>query len=107
MTKRIRLIATDLDGTLLRSDRTVSQRTRLAMAEAQAHGITVVIATARHPVTAKQFAEMAGVSGLAICANGALVYDLARDEILTHETLAIATAAEIATRLRAALPGVG
>jgi Cof subfamily protein (haloacid dehalogenase superfamily) len=107
MRDRVRLIATDLDGTLLRSDRTVSRRTRDAIAAVQTHGILVVIATARHPLTAKRFADEAGVTGLAICANGALVYDLARDEISRHQTLAIETALMIVERLRAGLPDLG
>ncbi|MEO7077964.1 MAG: HAD hydrolase family protein, partial [Rhodococcus sp. (in: high G+C Gram-positive bacteria)] len=43
----VQLLATDLDGTLLRSDRTISARTSEAMAAAQASGIEVVWATAR------------------------------------------------------------
>lgn len=107
MIRVVRLIASDLDGTLLRSDRTVSERTRRAMAAAQERGILVVIATARHPLTAKQYAAAAGVTGLAICANGAIVYDLERDEILHHQTLAIDTAFALASRLRAEMPEIG
>lgn len=107
MTGAIRLIASDLDGTLLRSDRTVSERTRRAMAAVQARGIVVVIATARHPLTARQYAAAAGVTGLAICANGAIVYDLARDAIVHHQTLAVETAVALACRLRAGFPEIG
>ena len=106
MTARIRLIATDLDGTLLRSDRTVSQRTRDAMIAAQAAGITIVIATARNPVTARQFAERAGITGLAICANGAIVYDLARDQVVAETHLPADVARAVIDGLRAALPDV-
>ena len=102
----IRLIATDLDGTLLRPDRTISDRTRAALARAQERGIVVVLATARAPRTTRLFAESAGVSGHAICANGAIIYDLARDELVGHQTLEAATARRLIVALRDALPGV-
>jgi Cof subfamily protein (haloacid dehalogenase superfamily) len=106
MTRPVRLIATDLDGTLLRSDRTVSERTRDAVAAAQAVGITFVIATARHPLTAREYAAQAGITGLAICANGALIYDLAWDEIVSHAHLPAETARAVIELLRAGIPDV-
>jgi Cof subfamily protein (haloacid dehalogenase superfamily) len=102
----VRLIATDLDGTLLRPDRTISERTRAALARAQERGIVVVLATARPPLTTRLFAESASVTGHAICANGAILYDLARDEILGHRTLEAETARRLIVELRATLPGV-
>jgi hypothetical protein len=106
MSQPVRLIATDLDGTLLRSDKTVSQRTRDAIARAQAAGIIVVIATARHPQSARIFAEMAGVTGLAICSNGAIVYDLGHDRIVQHVHLPAETARAVIEAMRVAIPGV-
>ena len=106
MTRPIRLIATDLDGTLLRSDRTVSQRTRDTVARAQTAGITFVIATARHPTTAAMYAAEAGITGLAICANGALVYDLARGEIVQRSDFPAESARAMIERLKIDLPDV-
>ncbi|MCC6792439.1 MAG: HAD family phosphatase [Thermomicrobiales bacterium] len=106
MTQPVRLSATDLDGTLLRSDRTVSQRTRATIARAQAAGIIFVIATARHPQSAQHFADLAGISGLAICTNGAIVYDLAESRIVEHTHLPAETARALIETLRAALPGI-
>jgi Cof subfamily protein (haloacid dehalogenase superfamily) len=102
----VRLIATDLDVTLLRPDRTVSDRTRAALARAQERGIVVVLATARAPRTTRLFAKSVGVSGHAICANGAILYDLSRDELLGHTVLETATARRLIRSLREALPGV-
>jgi len=102
----VRLIASDLDGTLLRSDRSVSERTRTALARAQEHGIVVVLATARPPLTTRLFAEHAGITGHAICSNGAILYDISRDELLGHHTLDAATAQRLIVALRAAAPGV-
>ena len=65
------LIAIDLDGTLLRSDRTVSERSRAAVAAVRAAGVEVIVATARSPRGARQLAADAGIGGVAICANGA------------------------------------
>ncbi|HLT62190.1 MAG TPA: HAD hydrolase family protein, partial [Microlunatus sp.] len=45
----VRLIATDLDGTLLRDDLSVAPRTRRALDAARAAGIVVVPVTARQP----------------------------------------------------------
>jgi Cof subfamily protein (haloacid dehalogenase superfamily) len=102
----VRLIAADLDGTLLRPDRSVSARTRSALARAQECGIPVVLATARPPLTTRLFAEQAGVGGYAVCANGAITYDVGRDAIVEHTTLDGETARRLVEALRKALPGV-
>ena len=102
----VRLVAIDLDGTLLRSDRTISPRSRAAINAARAAGIDVVIATARSPRSTREIAAEAGVGGLAICANGAIVFDLDADRIVTHRPLAAATAHRLVTGLRDACPGV-
>jgi Cof subfamily protein (haloacid dehalogenase superfamily) len=102
----IRLIASDLDGTLLRSDRTVSPRMRAALAGARARGILVALATARPPVTTKTFAAAAGLGGIAICSNGALIYDLDADVVVRRSDLQVEPARALISALRAALPGV-
>lgn len=102
----IRLIASDLDGTLLRRDRTISDRTRAALARAQERGVVVVLATARPPLTTRFFAEDAGVTGHAICSNGAILYDISRDELLGHQTLDASIAQRLIVALREAVPGV-
>ncbi len=102
----VRLIASDLDGTLLRRDRTISDRTRTALRRAQERGVVVVLATARPPLTTRLFAEHAGVSGHAICSNGAILYDITRDELLGHQTLDVGVAQRLIVALRDAAPGV-
>ena len=106
MSATVCLVATDLDGTLLRTDGTVSERTRRAIARAQEAGIAVVLVTARPPRTLRPLAWQAGVTGLAICCNGAIVYDVAAAEIVGHELLAAATAQRLVAALRATAPGV-
>ena len=102
----VRLIATDLDGTLLRSDKTVSARTRAALAAARAAGVTIVLVSARGPNGVAKVADVAGCDGLAICSNGALVLDLASREVVRHRPLAAEVAAQMIRALRARLPGV-
>jgi HAD superfamily hydrolase (TIGR01484 family) len=102
----VRLVASDLDGTLLRPGQTVSDRTRAALAAAREAGITVVLVTGRQPRSLAPVAERIGVGGIAICANGALIWDLDTGTMVDSTPLA----AEVATRLvhavREAVPGV-
>jgi Cof subfamily protein (haloacid dehalogenase superfamily) len=101
----MRLIATDLDGTLLRGNRTVSERTRLALGRARAIGMQVVLASARPPRVLREMARDLGISGLAICCNGAIVYDLETDTIIHHRALEPGVAREIISAPRTAMPG--
>jgi Cof subfamily protein (haloacid dehalogenase superfamily) len=101
-----RLIATDLDGTLLRSDRTVSPRTRRALDDARRAGIVVVPVTARQPGGLRLIAEQAGFEGHAICGNGAHGLHLGRDETLFAEYLPVAAQTALALALNTARPEV-
>ncbi len=101
-----RLVAIDLDGTLLRSDQTVSLRSRNAITAVRAVGVDVVIATARSPRTTVALATAAGIGGHAICANGATVYDLDGERIVTHHPLPHETVHRLVRELRERLPGI-
>src|SRR5262252_3153919 len=80
----LRLVASDLDGTLLRSDSTLSDRTASALRATRAAGIRVVIATAR-PVRVVPGVIEDGLLDAAICANGATRYDPStRQHVVTH-----------------------
>ena len=74
-----KLVASDLDGTLLTSEGTFDERTVRAIAAAEAAGTTVVFCTARPPRWMAPLAEAAGHRGVAICANGAVLWDLHTD----------------------------
>jgi Cof subfamily protein (haloacid dehalogenase superfamily) len=102
---RIRLVASDLDGTLLRPDETVSERTRAALAKAREAGITVVLVSGRQPRSLGPIAELIGVGGIAICANGALVWDLDAGTMVDASPLAAELAARLVHALREAIPG--
>ena len=71
-----RLVATDLDGTLLRSDGTVSPYTAEVLEKLDRHGVTVVIVTARPLRWMQDLWQYVGSHGLAIVSNGAIVYDV-------------------------------
>jgi Cof subfamily protein (haloacid dehalogenase superfamily) len=71
-----RLIATDLDGTLLRDDKSVSPRTVAALAAAEAAGIEVFFVTGRPARWMDVVSDHVHGHGLAICGNGAAVVDL-------------------------------
>jgi Cof subfamily protein (haloacid dehalogenase superfamily) len=100
-----RAIATDLDGTLLAPGRVLTERSRLALQAARAHGIAVIAVTARPPRVFDAWPTLAASIDAAICSNGAVVYAPARREIETTRALAPETAAAVAKTLRAALPG--
>ncbi|MFA9477881.1 Cof-type HAD-IIB family hydrolase [Phycisphaerales bacterium AB-hyl4] len=80
----IRLIALDLDGTLLRSDKRLSVRCVRAIAEATAKGVHVVLASARPPRTVRELYHRLKLETLQINYNGALVHDALRKRNVRH-----------------------
>jgi hydroxymethylpyrimidine pyrophosphatase-like HAD family hydrolase len=101
------VVATDLDGTVVRSDGTISERTRAALGLAHAAGAYIVIATGRPPRWLVGISAAAGYADLAICANGALVYDLVAEKVIDSRPLPAEIAREVIVRLRGAIPGIG
>ena len=101
----IRLVASDLDGTLLRPDGTVSERTRDAVAAARRAGLTLVLVTGRPPRSLAPIAARIGLGGIAICANGAVVWDLDAATMLDTSPLAAELAVGLVRGLRRAIPG--
>jgi len=81
------LIATDLDGTLLRSDDSVSARTRDALAAVSAAGAAHIVVTGRAVPWTRHVLDDLGYRGLAVCGQGAQVYDAAAHRLLTSVTL--------------------
>jgi hydroxymethylpyrimidine pyrophosphatase-like HAD family hydrolase len=101
----IRLVASDLDGTLLRPDGTVSARTRDAVAAARRAGLTVVVVTGRPPRSLAPIAADLGLGGIAICANGAIIWDLDAATMVDISPLAAEAAVGMVRGLRRAIPG--
>lgn len=98
---RIRLIATDLDGTLLDPAGRVSARTRAALDAARAAGIVVVPVTARQPIGLRAIAAEAGFDGWALCGNGAYGIRLDTHEQLFATEIAVPVQQRIARELDA------
>lgn len=98
-------VACDLDGTLLRSDGTLDERSRRALAAVEATGAIVVICTARPARWMRPLAEATGHRGVAICANGGVVWDLHTDTPVEEFPLEPEIARQIVAALKAGLPG--
>lgn len=100
------LVATDLDGTLVRSDGTVSAYTADVLAQLDDRGVHVVFVTGRPLRWTREVFSYVGSHGLAIVSNGALVWDVANDRPWLERPLGSALGLEVALALRAAIPGV-
>jgi Cof subfamily protein (haloacid dehalogenase superfamily) len=102
----LRLVATDLDGTVLRSDGSVSARTAAALRAAEDIGVIVMVATGRPPRWMRPIADALGHTGIAVCSNGAVVYDLHTDRVLEHTPISRDVVLAVAAAVRAAVPDV-
>jgi Cof subfamily protein (haloacid dehalogenase superfamily) len=102
---RTRVVACDLDGTLLRSDGTVCERSRRALAEVEAAGGLVVFCTARPARWMRPLAKIAGHRGVAVCANGGVIWDLGTESVLEAFPLEPDAAGDVVALLQAVLPG--
>ncbi len=100
----VRLIATDLDGTLVRSDGQISERSRQALAAAERAGIDVVFVTGRPLRWAEEVFEHVGAHGHAIVANGALLWDVAGARVAQMWPIEPAGGLDVAETLRRAVP---
>lgn len=101
------LIASDVDGTLLDDDEKVSARTKAAVTAAVQAGTKFLLATGRPPRWVQPVVDELGFTPMAVCANGAVLYDPATDRIVSAHTLStdlLGQLADIATRV---IPGAG
>lgn len=101
------LVATDLDGTLVRSDGSVSPYTVEVLAELDRRGVPVVFVTGRPLRWTEDVFSYVGSHGLAVVSNGALVWDVARHRPWLERPIDPAVALGVARDLRDAIPGVG
>jgi Cof subfamily protein (haloacid dehalogenase superfamily) len=102
-TRAPRLLATDLDGTLLDPTGSVSVRTAAALRDAEEAGVEVVFVTARPPRWIADLAPHVAGHGVAICANGAAVVEVASGRVLASHGMDAACVSGLAARLRAEL----
>ncbi len=105
MSGMIRLVATDLDGTLVHSDGSITERTRQALLAAETAGISVVFVTGRPLRWAEEVFEHVGRHGLAIVSNGALVWDVAGNDVRMLRPIEPGVGLEVARLVRREIPG--
>jgi Cof subfamily protein (haloacid dehalogenase superfamily) len=101
---RMRLVASDLDGTIVRWDGSISPRTLAALRACELARIDVVFVTGRPPRWLAPIAEATGHRGVAICGNGAVVYDLAAERIVRTRALPGQAVRDTVIALRKVLP---
>jgi hydroxymethylpyrimidine pyrophosphatase-like HAD family hydrolase len=101
----LRLIASDLDGTLLDPGGRVSGRTRAALDRARAAGLEIVLVTGRPPRWVRDLPAAAGAHTVVVCANGALLYDVDEHDVVDHAPLDSDLAIDLVDTLRQEAPG--
>ena len=77
-----KLIALDLDGTLLTSAKTITPRAKEVIRQLEGRGVRTILCTGRPPRTARTFARELKLTNLAIVYNGGAVYDFDADRAL-------------------------
>jgi Cof subfamily protein (haloacid dehalogenase superfamily) len=102
----VRLVATDLDGTLLSPEGIISTRTAEAVRRARAAGIHVVPATGRPPSAVWDLAAVGGLGPLGVCSNGAVLVDFVCAEVIEWDGFEPAEAAELVRIVRGIDPNV-
>ena len=101
-----RFIASDLDGSLLQTSGFVSPENQQAITKAIGEGLDLIFVTGRPARWMDNIAQMTGHSGLALCANGAVLYDLEADEIVRASLIPGDVGVLAAQRLRTVDPGI-
>jgi Cof subfamily protein (haloacid dehalogenase superfamily) len=102
----VRLVGSDLDGTLLDPQMNVGARSLAAIPRLAAIGVPFVYVTGRPPRWLRPIVEQTGHAGMAVCANGAVIVDLATERVVRHTAIDAAVAIELVLRLRALVPGI-
>lgn len=101
----VRLIATDVDGTLVRSDhRTISPRTRDAFAAARAAGVEVLAISGRQPYSIAAIVAGSPLEGFVVGSNGSVAVDMATREVLFEELMDVDAQRELAHAMLAEFP---
>ncbi|MFD9892030.1 HAD family hydrolase [Amycolatopsis sp. NPDC059027] len=100
------MIASDVDGTLLGPAEVLSERTIAVVRRVLEDRVPFVLASGRPPRWIAPVAGPLGLTGYAVCANGAVLYDIGRGEVVAvHGLLEPELLHDIAATLDSALPG--
>ncbi|CAB4679988.1 unannotated protein [freshwater metagenome] len=105
MSKRPKLIATDLDGTIVRHDGTISQRTVDAFTSAHKLGIEIFFVTGRPPRWMHEIRDTFSF-GEAICGNGAMLYNLRESKVTEEWMISSEQQIEVAQIMRKSIPPI-
>ncbi|MDJ0357647.1 HAD family hydrolase [Paenarthrobacter sp. PH39-S1] len=100
----MRLIASDIDGTILGHDGKISARTVDAFRAAEDAGLEIVFVTGRPPRWLGPLREQIGHTGTVICSNGAVVYDLVRERVMSSHLLPLASVLEARRVIKGLVP---
>jgi Cof subfamily protein (haloacid dehalogenase superfamily) len=103
--RRPKLIASDLDGTIVAHYGEITQRTINAFRKAHDMGVHIFFVTGRPPRWMPEIKEAFGI-GNAICGNGAMLYDLHNDKVLEEWLIPVEAQLETVKRLRTAIPQI-
>ncbi len=103
----IELIAVDIDGTMLRSDGTLSSAVAEAMTAATEAGVHVVPTTGRPKAIARNVMDWTGLMGYWIFANGALTVDRGRNRTVRVHRMGCDVALQLVSDVRGQLPDAG
>ena len=103
--KRPKLIATDLDGTIVAHYGFISDRTKIAFAASHAAGIHIYFITGRPIRWMKEIKDNFNF-GLGVCGNGALLYDFINEKVLEEWSFSVEAQLETVKRLRQVIPPV-
>ncbi|GAA4906297.1 HAD family hydrolase [Tessaracoccus lubricantis] len=101
-----RLLATDVDGTLITTSHQISERTRAAFRAAKDAGIEVMAISGRQPYSIAAIVDGTALDGDAIGSNGAVAMNLDSRRVLFEETMELASQREIADRMLELFPGI-
>jgi hydroxymethylpyrimidine pyrophosphatase-like HAD family hydrolase len=82
-----KLVASDVDGTLLPTGQSLSPRTASVVRRVVGSGTPFVLVSGRPPRWIPEVADAAGTDGYAVCSNGAVLYDIGRDRVLAAHTM--------------------
>jgi Cof subfamily protein (haloacid dehalogenase superfamily) len=102
----VELIAIDIDGTLLTSEKTVTDRTRRVLRAIKNLNTKIVLASARPPRSVAKVYKLLGFDDCVICYNGALIYDPPNKSILAHHPIPLRTAKSVIMMSRKTYPDV-
>jgi HAD superfamily hydrolase (TIGR01484 family) len=100
------MVGSDLDGTLLGPTLEVGPRSLAAIPRLAAAGVELVYVTGRPPRWLRPIIGQTGHAGMAVCANGALVVDLAAERLVRRTSIEHDLAITVALRLRELVPGI-